>query len=101
MAQVSYAMPDAVYPTDPFIPSRRKLLQIRKELIKMAGSEAICLWRMAREAQNHGCSDRLVEQIREEADWCYTTATAYPERLLCPEIMDRKKFAFKSGKRAC
>lgn len=73
----------------------RKLDDIRQELINMAAEEAKFLWRMARKAKQHGCSRKLVAEIREEADWCHNTAKSYPDRLIYWKRDFNMKYAFK------
>ena len=60
----------------------KDLIKIRHQLEDMAEKEAYRLWRIARRALKHGCSMGIVNAIRKEAHWLYTTAKAYPERLL-------------------
>lgn len=74
---------------------RQKLESIRQELIDMANEEAMFLFRMARKAEKHGCSCETVQKIREEARWCHTTATAYPDRLVYFKLEYDMKYAFK------
>lgn len=74
---------------------RKRLEEIREELIEMAEEEAQFLWRMARKAGEHGCSTDLVRKIREEANWCHNTATAYPDRLIYWKIEYDMKYAFR------
>lgn len=73
----------------------KRLEDIRDELIHMAEEEAHFLWRMARKAFLHGCSEELVWDIRKEARWCHETATAYPDRLIYWKTEYEMKYAFK------
>ena len=73
----------------------KRLEQMKAELEVMAEREAIKLWRIARRAQKHGCSNELVQAIREEANWLYTTGQAYPDRLLDWKFEYEFKYAFK------
>ena len=69
----------------------KKLRKIREQLVEIAEQEATKLFRLARRAETHGCSNETVEAIREEARDLYTTG--YTERLLDPcKIW---KFAFR------
>ena len=69
----------------------KSLFKIRCELEEMAEKEAFKLYRLAWRAKNHGCSDRTVEEIREEARQLHMTA--YPEMLLDP--CKTWKYAFR------
>lgn len=73
----------------------KRIESIRNELKEMAEKEAHYLWRMARRAWKHGCSKELINKIREEANWCHTTAKAYPDRLIHWKSDYDLKFAFK------
>ena len=73
----------------------KRLDYITQELIDMAFKEAIFLWRMARNAKKHGCSEELVADIREEAFWCYKVAKAYPDRLIHWGREYDMRYAFK------
>lgn len=73
----------------------KRVDEIRKELIEMAKKEAQFLWRMARKAEEHGCSADLIKEIMGEAGWCCITSTAYPERLVDRNIAYDLKYAFK------
>lgn len=70
------------------------LENIRYELIEMAEAEAIRLFRIARRAIEHDCTDTATA-IRNEAFWLHTTGTAYPERLLDRNFKYAFKYAFK------
>lgn len=58
----------------------KKLRKIREQLEEIAEQEATKLFRLARRAKAHGCSNETVEAIRNEAWELYMTG--YPERLL-------------------
>ena len=58
----------------------KKLRKIREQLVEIAEQEATKLFRLARRAEAHGCSNEMVGAIREEAIEIYPTG--YPERLL-------------------
>lgn len=73
----------------------KRLQRIREELQEMAEKEAIKLWRVARNAQKHGCSEKTVQAIREEANWLHTTGADNPDRLIEWEFEYKFKFAFK------
>ena len=73
----------------------KRLDNIRQELIDIADEEAKFLWRIARNAKKHGCSEKLIAEIREEAFWCHTTAEAYPDRLVFWKEKYDMKYAFK------
>lgn len=69
----------------------KKLRKIREQLVEIAEQEATKLFRLARRAETHGCSNETVEAIREEARELYMTG--YTEGLLDPcKIW---KFAFR------
>lgn len=74
----------------------KRLIEIRYTLIGMAESESMKLFRLAWKAKKHGCSERLVEEIRSEARWLHETAAAYPERLITWDFEHNFKFAFKT-----
>lgn len=73
----------------------KRLDDITQELIDMASKEATFLWRIARNAKKHGCSEKLVAEIRKEAFWCHETAKAYPDRLIYWKRKYDMKYAFK------
>lgn len=70
----------------------KKLRKIREQLEEIAEQEAMKLFRLARRAKAHRCSNEMVGAIREEARELYLTA-GYPERLLDPCKVWR--FAFR------
>ena len=73
----------------------KDLKAIRKQLEEKTDREARRLWRIARRALKHGCSQELANAIREEANWLHTTAKAYPERLIEWEFEYKFKYAFR------
>ena len=73
----------------------KELKEIREQLIQMAETEAVGLWRSARNAQKRGCSPETVNKIQEEADWLHTTGTAYPDRLIDWKFGYEFKYAFR------
>lgn len=73
----------------------KELKEIRNRLKEKAEREATKLWRMARKAEKRGCSSKLVHEIREEANWLHSTATAYPDRLIYWEFEYKYKYAFR------
>lgn len=73
----------------------KELQKISNQLKEKASREALRLWRIARRAKKHGCSQKLINEIREEANWLNTTAQAYPDRLLDWEFEYGTKYAFR------
>ena len=73
----------------------KELQEIRNRLKEKAEREAIKLWRLARKAEKHGCSSKLVREIREEASWLHGTATAYTDRLIYWNFEYEHKYAFR------
>lgn len=69
----------------------KKLIKIREELKEIAEQEATKLYRLAWRAKSHGCSNEMVEAIRNEARELHMTG--YPERLLDP--CKTWKYAFR------
>lgn len=69
----------------------KKLRKIREQLEEITEQEATKLFRLARRAKAHGCSNETVEAIRNEAREFYMTG--YLERLLDPCKVWR--FAFR------
>ena len=53
------------------------------------------MYRLAWRAVRHGCTAETVAKIREEADWCHRTGTAYPDRLVSWDVEYNFKYAFK------
>lgn len=68
----------------------KRLDEIRRELESIQRNEAFKCYRLARRAKAHGCTDRLVMEIREEG--C-RLCRMDPERLLWP--FESWKYAFK------
>ena len=60
---------------------RKDLSKIKEELKQISEKEAQKLWRLAWKAVKHGCKAETTK-IREEANWCHTTGTTYPDRLV-------------------
>ena len=75
----------------------QELKRIHYELIEKAKQEAFKLWRLARKARKHGVSESTIQAIRDEADYCYRTLTAYPERMIAWDFEYKMKYAFKGG----
>ena len=73
----------------------KRLEKMREQLISMAEAEALKLWRIARKAEEHGCSVELVCSMRREANWLHNEGTAYPDRLLDWKFKYEFKYAFK------
>lgn len=69
----------------------KELTRIRERLEEIAENEATKLFRLARRAKTHGCSNETIEEIRNEARELHMTG--YPERLLDP--FRTWKYAFK------
>ena len=62
----------------------RKIERIRDELTQIAFVEQFRLFRMARKAQEHGCSQALVDDIKREAWEMYRCYMHSPDSLLNP-----------------
>lgn len=75
----------------------QELKRIHYELIEKAKQEAFKLWRLARKASKCGVSQATIQAIRDEADYCYRTLTAYPERMIAWDFEYKMKYAFKGG----
>ena len=73
----------------------KELMKIKEDLRQRSRREAYKLWRLAWRATEHGCSQDTIHKIREEADWCFRTGTAYPERLLTDQVRYELRYAFK------
>ncbi len=73
----------------------RELKQMKDHLADMAENETYKLWRMARNLIKRGGSWETVNAIREEANWLYDIARAYPERLIMLDAENKFKYAFK------
>lgn len=74
---------------------RKDLSKIREELKQISEKEAQKLWRLARRAIKHGCKAETVAKIREEANWCHTTGTTYPDRSVYWKSEYDFQYAFK------
>lgn len=70
------------------------LAEIRRELEDLVEKEATNLWRLARTAKAHGCSEELVTEIREEG-WKLHHMRNNPERVLDWKFEYETKHAFK------
>lgn len=70
----------------------KRLVEIIHELEDIQHSEQLKLFRMARRAAAHGCSEGLVSAIRSEA---WKLCRMNPEDLLYP--FTRWEFAFRCG----
>lgn len=68
----------------------KRIDEIRYELIQIQAKEAFKVYRLARRAKQHGCTDRLVEKIRDEGT---RLCRMNPEDLLYP--FHDWKYAFK------
>lgn len=73
----------------------KQLREIRRNLTDIARVESMKLFRLARKAEKHGCSEKLVDEIRGEARWIWNIGDSSPEMLLSWEFVYRFKFAFK------
>ena len=73
----------------------KELEVIRYQLKEKANREAYRLWRIARRASKHGCSQHLVNEIKAEATWLYETGQAYPDRLIHWDFKYTFKYAFR------
>ena len=73
----------------------KQLIEIREKLKFMAERESTRLFRLARRAASHGCSQKLVNEIKEEAIWLNTNGTSYPDRLVAWNFQYDKKYAFR------
>lgn len=72
-----------------------KFQELRYQLQKMAECEAIKLWRLARKAEKHNLSIKLISEIREEANHCYVNLRTYPDRMLSWDFENKMKYAFR------
>ena len=68
----------------------KRLKEITRQLEQIQDREAVRLWRLARKAMAHGCSERLCIQICNEG---WAVKRMNPEDLLNPFLMWR--WAFK------
>ena len=64
--------------------------KIYREVEQIRDREAIRLWRLARKAAEHGCSDRLCCRIRNEG---WKVKNMYPDHLINP--FNEWEWAFK------
>ena len=71
-----------------------RLYEIHCELREMAEKEAYKLWKLKWRAIEHNCSQKLIDEIGEEANNLYRNYTAHPEWLLDYEAKNRFKYAF-------
>jgi hypothetical protein len=69
--------------------------EMKTVLRKMAMKEATKLFRLARKARAHGCSNELVYAIQGEAWNCETNLFTYPDRMLAPDFENTMLYAFK------
>lgn len=76
-----------------------ELRRIYTELTEIAEKESNKLFRLARKAKVHGCADETVEAIRKEAWHLYHNISAYPERLLNPDM--KWTYAFRGVISVC
>lgn len=70
----------------------KRLVEITQQIENIRDQESIRLFRMARRAAAHGCSERMVTMIREEA---WHLRRMAPDGLLNP--FQRWEFAFRCG----
>ena len=73
----------------------KDLEAIKYELVEIIEKEATNLYRLARKAKEHGVSDEVINQIREEADELRVNCTANPDRILEWRYGYRTKYAFR------
>lgn len=71
-----------------------ELYEISFQLEEIARAEATNLWRIAREAERHGCSRALVDGLRNE-EWAVWQARNSPHQLIDPIFYYRFKYAFR------
>lgn len=74
----------------------KELKEIRRTLEELAEREATKLWRLAREAQKRGLSEKLVNEIREEGWLCHGLRNN-PDRMMDWRFEYTTKYAFKLG----
>lgn len=72
-----------------------EIRDIKWQLREIAEKEAMNLYRLARKAQEHGVSDSVVAEIREEARNLERNGVAYPERILDWKFEYETKYAFR------
>jgi hypothetical protein len=68
------------------------LKEIRRQLEWMAGEESNRLYRLARRAEEHSCSQEVVSNIKDEA---YELGQMNPEVLMDPFFEFTHNYAFK------
>ena len=67
--------------------------EIYREVEQIRDREAIRLWRLARKAAAHGCSEEFCSRIRNEG---WRVKQMYPDHLINP--FNDWEFAFKFGR---
>lgn len=72
-----------------------QLRDIKWQLREIAEREATNLYRLARKAKEHGVSQSIVDEIREEANNLSRNSVAYPERILEWKYEYETKYAFR------
>ena len=72
----------------------KKLNDVYYELSYMAEREAYKLWRLAWRAKDHGCSEKLVNEIKDEAWQLYNGYKSNPGQLLDWRTKSELKYAF-------
>lgn len=72
-----------------------RINEMKAEIIEIAHKEASNLFRIARSAEAHGASEKLVQEIREEAWILENEIYHYPDRLLDWKYPYRTKHAFR------
>lgn len=76
--------------------TRRELERIRCELETLAHNEERRLFRLARKAIEHGCTQTLVDEIKREAwDMYHFRMGSCTERMLNPFILYEYKHALR------
>lgn len=73
----------------------KQLKEIRRALEELAEREATKLWRLAREAQKRGCSQKLIDDLREEGWECHTNLQHNPDAMMDWKFEYKMKYAFK------
>lgn len=73
----------------------KRFKELRAELKSLAEQESTKWFRIARKAEQKGCSRDLVNGIRKEAFWLHSEASAYPERLISPELEYGHRYIFR------
>lgn len=72
-----------------------RIEEMKREIIEIAHKEATNLYRIARSAEAHGASEKLVQEIRAEAWVLEHEIYSYPDRLLDWKYSYRTKHAFR------